>query len=153
MSRRMIVFSGLATVLLCAGAALQPAAALQPTDLSQLVGTWNVVGSSNDLVRIVITDTKGVFKVHPYGACSPTPCDWGAKGALAYSSGVGSPIGIGFSASFNQVFVTNLVTGHLIQTAAGGTELEVTVQSHFAKGDGRYDYEETEDFQLAPSAD
>lgn len=46
--------------------------------LASLVGTWvNVNAATQDIVKIVLTNNGGSLGVHAFGACSPTPCDWG----------------------------------------------------------------------------
>jgi hypothetical protein len=46
--------------------------------LGSLVGTWvNVNAATRDIVKIVLTNSGGSLGVHAFGACSPTPCDWG----------------------------------------------------------------------------
>src|SRR5206468_903775 len=60
------------------------------TDYSAIKGTW-LNPTSRSLVKVVIgTDSTGRLFLHAYGACSPTPCDWGTVYPAVWSGGVGS---------------------------------------------------------------
>jgi hypothetical protein len=62
-------------------------------DLKQLLGDWkNVDPNTRDIVRIVVTDAGGAVEVHVWGACHPTPCDWGVVKAVPYASNVDAPL-------------------------------------------------------------
>lgn len=51
-----------------------------------LAGTWNACDqATRNLVRIVIAPSGAEITVHAFGACSPTPCDWGAVPGLVYA--------------------------------------------------------------------
>src|SRR5438046_5649113 len=122
----------------------------QPTNASALLGTWVNVKNTDffSVARIVITDVSGDFEVHPYGFCSPTPCDWGMHPAFRFSNSVVVGRAVGFNAVFGYILKSVYMQGHLIQTPTGQTLLEVTTQSRFVRLDSRYDYEKTERFQL-----
>ncbi len=50
------------------------------------VGNWvNLNTSTNNITHIVITSSGGQITIHPYGKCSPTDCDMGAK-TYAYAN-------------------------------------------------------------------
>lgn len=120
-----------------------------PSDPSTLTGTWTAVKSDGGLTQVIITESGGAFQVHPYGACSPTDCDWGVQPASQFSDSPSSSTPVGLESSINQNFASRFVQGHFILSSTGETLLEVTTQSTFASRDTRYDYELTEDFQLA----
>lgn len=51
---------------------------------SPLLGTWtNCDQATRGLVRVVIAASGSGISVHAFGACSPTPCDWGLVPGLA----------------------------------------------------------------------
>jgi hypothetical protein len=61
--------------------------------LAQLLGNWtNVDSNTRDIVRNLITDAGGAIQVQAWGACSPTPCDWGTVKATPYAPNVSSPL-------------------------------------------------------------
>ena len=101
-----------------------------------IVGTWkNTNSATRDIVEIIITASGVSVSVHAFGACSPSPCDWGAVPALAYSTGVGSTPAIGFTANYKFSFSTVTLVGHL-----AGHLLDVESFTHFTDGSGRNDY-------------
>ena len=120
-----------------------------PSNPSALTGTWTAVKSDGGLTQVIIAESGGAFQVHPYGACSPSDCDWGVQPASQFSDSPSSSTPVGFQSSINQNFASRFLQGHLILSSTGEILLEVTSQSTFAARDSRYDYELTEDFQLA----
>lgn len=82
-----------------------------PTIHSQLVGTWN---STDSNAKIVIISFFGNLYVRVYGACSPTPCDWGYRWAQVYATSVSQNVANGFTTDYDHGFATRIVTGKLI---------------------------------------
>lgn len=122
--------------------------AVQPAGVSGLVGTWvNVNPATGGAVKIIITNDAAGFRIHTYGACSPTPCDHGAIPALRFSNSVGSSTADGFSGQYNFGFSTVLVTGQRNYEFDGITALELDTRTRFAAGDTRRDYMRTELFR------
>ena len=81
--------ASVALVMVLAGT--ESALAVQPTGVTNLLGTWtNVNPTTGGVVKIEITNPGGVFTIHTYGACSPTPCDHGAN--PAHRDAAGFPI-------------------------------------------------------------
>lgn len=111
-------------------------------NLKALVGRWkNCDQDTGGLVEVVVKSSKGTLYVNPFGACSPTPCDWGARKGIAYSESVSSNQAVAFTAIFEFSFKQTIVTGHL----SGGC-LIVETYSHFTDGSGRCDYYSRECF-------
>ena len=103
------------------------------TSVAPLLGIWkNIDKSTRDLVEIVISGSASSPSVQVYGACSPTPCDWGSVTGIAYAANVSAPEGIAFSALYNFSFSKVIVVGHL-----KGRHLDVETFTEFTDGSGR----------------
>jgi len=109
----------------------QQAAPISP---APLVGTW-IDKTSNNVVKAVITDSGGKLQVNLYGACSPTPCNWGAVAAIPYAATVSGGAAVAFSANYSFSFSTVIVVGHL-----AGAQLVLETLTHFTDGSGRADF-------------
>ena len=104
--------------------------------LGSLVGTWvNVNSATRDIVKVVLTDNGGALQVHGYGACSPTPCDWGQVPGEAYAASVSGGAAVAFSANYAFGFKNTILTGHL-----DGQHLIVEDFNVFEDGSGRSPY-------------
>lgn len=109
------------------------AAAIAPT---ALLGTWtNCDSLTRGLVKIVITDSDPGVKVHAFGACVPTACDWGAVPGVVYAADVSSSMLVAFSAYYSFGFKMTIVVGHL---DAGSLLVETFDQ--FTDGSDRSNY-------------
>ncbi len=123
------------------------AVAVQPAGVANLVGTWvNANAATGGTVKVVITNDATGFKVHTYGACSPTPCDHGTVSALRFSKTVSSTVAHGLSAQYNFGFSTVQVTAQRIYDIDGANFLELESRTRFAAGDTRRDYMRAELF-------
>jgi hypothetical protein len=108
----------------------------QAVSSAPLLGTWNNVNhATRDIVKIVIASSGTGITVHAYGACSPTPCDWGAVAGLDYAASVSSSPAVAFSAQYRFSFSQVILVGHL-----QGKNLLVESFTHFTDGSGRSDY-------------
>ncbi len=109
---------------------------LPPLDPKLLVGKWfNVDKATGGLVRLEISSTATGLLVHGFGACTPTPCNWGSVPAKEFAESVVSTTAVGFTAQFNFSFVETLMVGRLEFGA-----LFVETFDHFIDGSGREDY-------------
>jgi hypothetical protein len=64
-------------------------AAKAAVSVSPLVGTWTACDRhTNGIVRIVIAAKGAGITVQVFGACTPTPCDWGVVDGDAYAANV-----------------------------------------------------------------
>lgn len=111
--------------------AAAPAAIVSP---APLVGTWTNKTSDN-VVKVVITDNGGKFEVNLYGACVPTPCNWGAVAGMPYAATVSGGAAVAFSTDYSFSFSTVIVVGHL-----ASAELILETFTHFTDGSGRADF-------------
>jgi hypothetical protein len=134
--------------LLVGLATAAPTMAEPPANRSSLVGTWvNVNPKTGGIVKVVITNDILGFRVHTYGACSPTPCDHGAIKASPFSKTVSSTVASGLSAIYNFGFKTTLVTAKRTAEYDGASFLELESRNVFAAGDTRFDYMQSELFR------
>ena len=116
-----------------AGAAAEAAAV---ATAAPLIGTWQACNkATRGIVRVEITEVAGVLHVHVFGACVPTPCDWGVVKGLAYATSVSGGPAIAFTAIYNFAFKDTIVTGLL---DAGS--LLVENYNTFKDGSGRANY-------------
>lgn len=137
---KKIVSIGL--LALCAMFTL-PAFATPPTNHGALVGVWvNMNPATRSIVRIIIRKAGTGITVHPFGACTPTPCDHGVMGANAFSRGVVSAVSIGFNATHDFGFKSTAYNGFL-----SGRRLSLLTQDMFAAGDNRFNYTVMENFR------
>jgi len=105
-------------------------------NLADLAGTWKACDqNTRGLVRVVLRASGGNLKVRVFGACHPTPCDWGTVNGLAYAESVSATDAIAFSAVYTPGFKETIVTGRL----DNGT-LIVETYNHFTDGSGRSNY-------------
>lgn len=111
-------------------------------NLRPLVGSWrNCDKKTRGLVRIDLASRRGALAVHPFGACSPKPCDWGTQRGQAYSESVVSRDAVAFTATFKTSFKVTIVTGHLCDGC-----LVVETYSRFTDKSGRCPYYSRECF-------
>ena len=104
-------------------------------DLAALLGTWfNTDKNTGGLVRMTLAGTPGDFTVHAFGAGSPEH-DWGSIAAVAYASGVASPDGMAFSATYDFGFVETFLAAY---TKSGILVLDTF--NVFKDGSGRSNY-------------
>jgi hypothetical protein len=130
-----------ATLLIAAAAVLAitgPASATLP----ELLGNWkNVNANTRDIVRLEITNTGGAINVHAWGACSPTPCDWGTKQAVPYGPNVSAPLPA--QAQYLQVEYTtsfSIVTLVIGPSPAPGGDMHTIALTRFTDKSGRSAY-------------
>jgi hypothetical protein len=107
-----------------------------PTGVAPLVGTWlNLDPATRGLVKVVIAAHRPAITVHLFGACVPTPCDWGVVPAHTYAPDVASKTSIAFTANYKFDFKETIVTGYLEDGL-----LMVELFNHFTDGSDRTDY-------------
>jgi hypothetical protein len=116
----------------------------------QLLGDWkNVNPNTRSIVRILITDVGGTIEIHPWGACSPTPCDLGTVKATAYSPDVGAPLPTNaqyLQAEFKTSFsVRTIIIGPA--PAPGGNLFAVVLTQFADNGDRRSAYASADTFK------
>lgn len=104
-----------------------------------LVGTWiNSDTATRGLVKVVIAASGTNVTVDAFGACTPTPCNWGVVPGLVYSTSVTTTNAVAFSAEYKFGFKQTIVVGHL-----NGKILTVETFDEFTDGSGRDAYYST----------
>lgn len=112
---------------------LQSAVVVSPLSL---VGTWiNCDHATQNLVRVMIAVHDNEITVHGFGACAPTPCDWGQVSGFVYSANVASAPAVAFTATYTFSFKVTTIVGHL-----DGGALIVETFDRFTDNSGRADY-------------
>jgi hypothetical protein len=103
------------------------ALAFTPTPVSRVqlyAGSWvNDDPATRDVVRVDISASGSTLTVHAYGACSPTPCDWGPRD-VTYTT---DPVVVVFV--FSNGAPTHTLRLQLLNDA--GTSLQVIDQGTF----------------------
>lgn len=101
-----------------------------------LLGTWvNCDHQTRGLVRVMIAANGSAITVHGFGACSPTPCDWGVTPGQVFAENVATSPAVAFTAVYNFAFKQTTIVGHLMHGA-----LIVETFDHFTDRSGRSDY-------------
>ena len=124
------------TSALAAGAILAvPIGASAQSASPGLMGDW--YGSGSGVVQLVFAPStvSNALTLHAYGACSPSPCDWGTVPVTIYAANVGAAQG----GTGLATFVTNFSATTLIATLVG-TTLRVRTYTRFTDGSGRSNY-------------
>jgi hypothetical protein len=145
------VISALITVT-AAAAALLPfsvpalASPVPPIPSPALFGTWaNTNPATRNVVDIVIARNNEGIKVDGFGACSPTPCQWGNIPGTVFGANVSSGLGGSFEANWNFGFARTVFLGTLTESPKGPT-LTVQEFTTFTDHSGRSNYTVTETF-------
>ena len=123
------------------------ASARTPTTYSAIKKTW-LNPTSSLLVKIVIgTDSTGHLFLHAYGACSPTPCDWGTVYPTVWSGSVGSGTVKATTATYGSSLtpISRMLFVNLVYVNGLPTQLQVNLFTQFnGRGDPRFNYWATE---------
>ena len=121
-----------------------------PIDLAPLVGTWvNTNVASTGIVKVVLSNEEGSLAVQAFGACEPTPCDWGAADdVVACAAGPDSRQPMGFTAAYDFGFMTMRLEANLSRGL-----LIIASFNAFHDDSGRSDFFSREFFHYQPATD
>jgi hypothetical protein len=104
---------------------------------SDFLGTWkNSDPATRGIVKMTIAPLGSGLGVQAFGACSPTPCDWGVKPLQTYSDTVSDPNRTGGTANYDNSFSKRIMT---IEFLAPNV-MEVYIYTVFTDGSGRQPY-------------
>jgi hypothetical protein len=138
----MITLFGLLVVLGLSAAAPFAAAVSPQQTSSGLSGTWYNRGTNTrDIVEVQIYMEifGGQYQwiIHAWGACEPSPCDWGTAVMNAEGNGL-----------YSATYIWNFAGAQLTIGLEGST-LVVVNMTHFTDSSGRPDYTLTDYFVQA----
>jgi hypothetical protein len=120
-----------------------------PAPSPALSGTWaNTNPATRNVVDIVIAGNKSGIEVDGFGACSPSPCQWGNVPGTVFGANVSAATGSSFEADWNFGFARTVLLGTLTARNRLST-LTVQEFTTFTDGSGRADYAVTETFVRA----
>jgi hypothetical protein len=105
-------------------------------DPSPLLGVWHSTNrATRGIVKLILSDSGGDFTVRAFGACEPSPVDWGAVTGAAFADGVGLRAGVGFKAVYEFGFMRTTLAAYLNKRI-----LVVDAYNTFEDGSGRFNY-------------
>ena len=83
-------------------ATARPAAPVPPAPTAALAGTWvNTNHATRNIVDLVVATTAKGITVDGFGACSPSPCQWGRIAGTVFGPNVTAKAGTSFAAQWN----------------------------------------------------
>lgn len=104
--------------------------------LSRFEGAWRNVDSATRGITTLQISTSGVVKVHAWGKCHPTDCDWGEVTGYAYGPSVGSNL-TATAHAISALFTTDFSETIMIIRPFGRDQLEASVFTRFTDTSGR----------------
>ena len=109
--------------------------------VSDFLGNWiNPDPSTSGITRIIVTPVgDNQVRVHVYGQCQPTDCDWGVRSGHSYAENPGSSDIRSITAEFNAGYSSKTI---ILRRAPGG-EMRFEVLTAFTDGSARNDYDIT----------
>jgi hypothetical protein len=126
-----------------AGALATP---VPPPPSTVLAGTWvNTNHATRSVADIVVSTSPKGIAVDGFGACTPTPCEFGRIPGTVFGPNVSATVGTSFAAQWNFTFKRTIF---LATYSAPGRVPTLTVQEFntFTDGSGRVNYTATETF-------
>jgi hypothetical protein len=105
-------------------------------DPSPLRGVWHSTNrATRGIIKLILSDADGNFTVRAFGACEPSPVEWGAVAGDAFADGVGLKAGVGFRAFYEFGFMQTALAAYLNKRI-----LVVDAYNTFKDGSGRHNY-------------
>lgn len=110
-----------------------------PVAASGAVQTWtNIDPETRSITRVDIVPGAGVWRIHAWGRCHPTDCDWGENVATAVAGAENR-----YTVTWKQSHAIRAMT---LELRTGGV-LVVHTQTHFTDSSGRADHVSTDTFR------
>jgi hypothetical protein len=142
-------FSRYAVALATAAVAIAGFTPAALADIGDFIGSWNNADPSTAGITHVVVQPVGggnAVRVHVFGRCHPSDCDWGTVMGHAYTDSVSSPEARSVVATFNSGFSTDQV---ILRRGPGHT-LRMDLYVAFTDASGRNDYMTTGQLDPAP---
>ncbi len=118
-------------------------------NIGQFTGQWvNLNPMTQGVTRIVISTPGGPVRVHAFGQCSPTDCDWGAVDGRPFGPHPGANA-LGATQSIMARINAGFANKFLVIERIGPDRLQVKVFTDFIDNSGRQDYVRTHTFRRA----
>jgi hypothetical protein len=129
------LFSALAVSAVAIGGIGQAA---QASTANDLVGTWvNDDTNTRGITKIVVTgNSSSGYKIHAYGQCHPSDCDWGTVPMTTYGDSVQDTTHKAGTAVYKPGFAETLLT----LNAGAPNKLSVQSFTKFLDHSGRQNY-------------
>lgn len=127
-------------------ATASPATPVPPTPNAALAGTWvNTNHATRSTLDIVVGTSRKGITVDGFGACTPTPCEFGKIAGTVFGPNVSATIGTSFGAQWNFKFKRTVFLATYSKPRKIPT-LTVQEFNTFTDGSGRANYTVTETF-------
>ncbi len=110
--------------------------------LSRFEGAWRNVDPATAGLTTLQISTSGTVKVHAWGKCHPTDCDWGEVTGYAYGPNVSANLSA-TARAISAVYTTGFSETILIIRPLGRDQLEASVFTRFTDTSGRTAYTDT----------
>ena len=113
-----------------------------PLDPTPMLGTWlNTDRHTGGIVKVVLAARDGALTVRAFGACDPSPCDWGEVTADLFAEHAGSRTAKTLSAHYDFGFMETS-----LQAFAKLGVLVMAIFTRFKDDSGRANYFDREFF-------
>jgi hypothetical protein len=121
-----------------------------PISQATLIGTWeNVNSETQGVVSITFGDNEGLY-ANVYGACEPTPCNWGSAPVNTDVWDTQRLVSVSWYSFLGIPDPPPFTKGQTILYLPETDQLQVTTFTDFTPADGRTDYTLIELFRRAP---
>ena len=115
--------------------------------IERFLGVWvNIDTNTRSVPKLSVSLAGNDVSVHVWGACSPTPCDWGEAKADAYGSAVSSTVSSDTTA-LRGTFKTSFADRGFSIRVDGEDRLQLETDTHFTDNSGRSNYSTTDVFE------
>jgi TIR domain len=117
--------------------------------VEHFVGDWiNIDVNTRSVSKLSVTLASKDVSVHAWGACQPTPCDWGEVKADAFAENVSSNA-LSDATVLQGVFKTSFAETNFSVRLDGQDKLRFETATHFTDNSGRSNYSSTDIFKRA----